>query len=78
MYSSADIRQETFDQLCTGLGLNQPAMMDELKAGGWSEVRKLSVVKQELVGRARGGPGITIVIMTSMVTELSSGPVTPE
>ena len=53
-------------------------MMDELKAGGWSEVRKLSVVKQELVGRARGGPGITIVIMTSMVTELSSGPVTPE
>ena len=26
----------------------------------------------------QGGPGITIVIMTSMVTELSSGPVTPE
>lgn len=49
-------------------------MMDELKAGGWREVRKPSVVKQELVVR----PGITIVIMTSMVTELSSGPITLE
>ena len=53
--------------------------MDELKAGGWREVGKpVVVVKQELVARGRGGQGITIVIMTSMVTELSSGPITPE
>ena len=52
--------------------------MNQLKAGGWSEVRKPAVVKQELVARGREGADITIVIMTSMVTELSSGPITLE